>query len=223
MKTLVKAIAIASLASAAAVAQAEVTATLGVNSSYMFRGIELADGNTTYAQLGFDMAGLSVGVTVTDSDGTAGGNAGPVGANTETDIAIGYTASVLGTDVSLSYTDYEYNFGNGNDGEGQTEFAVGITASGLAITYIDGEDTLTGQDVDYDVLTLGYTVGNVDITLGAFDSDDGTEYNYYEIGTGTELFGLDASVMLTNTFSEDGGVAEGGSTLVVGVSKSLDL
>ena len=219
MKTLVKAIAIASLASTAAVAQAEVTASLGINSSYMFRGIELADGNTTNASLGFDLAGLSVGITMTDSDGSAN-----VPANTETDIVIGYSMNVMGTDVRLSYTDYSYEFGGNalNDGEGQTEFSVGITASGLSIDYVDGEDTLTGADVDFDVLTLGYSVNNVDITLGRVDNDLTGEYNYYEISTGTELFGLDAHIMVTNTFSEDFG-GDNGATLVVGVSKSLSL
>lgn len=221
MKTLVKAIAIASLASTAAVAQAEVTASLGVNSSYMFRGAEMADGNTTYANLGFDLAGLAVGITVTDSDGGAA-----MDANTETDIAIGYTMNLMGTDLRLSYTDYSYEFAGNDarDGEGQTEFAVGITASGLSIDYVDGEDTLSGADIDFDVLTLGYTVGNVGITLGQVDSDDAAvgEYNYYEISTGTELFGLDASVTVTNTFSEDVG-GDTGATLVVGVSKSLNL
>jgi hypothetical protein len=225
MKTLFKAIAIASLASTAAVAQAEVTASLGINSSYMFRGAELADGNTTNASVGFDLAGLAVGITVTDSDGNADMNA-----NTETDISVGYSMNVMGTDVRLSYTDYEYNFGQaGNnlggadDGTGQTEFAVGITASGLSIDYVDGEDDTDGSDVDFDVLSLGYTVGNVDITLGKVDNDDKGEYNFYEISTGTELFGLDASVMVTNTFSEDDSTMESGATLVVGVSKSLNL
>lgn len=228
MKTLVKAIAIASLASTAAVAQAEVSATLGVNSSYMFRGVEMADGNTTYANLGFDMAGLAVGITVTDSDGNES-----MGANTETDIAIGYSMNVMGTDVRLSYTDYAYDYGQGDDQGGQTEFAVGITASGLSIDYVDGEDTARdangpaaggGEENDFTVLSLGYTVGNVGITLGQVDSDDAAvgEYNYYEISTGTELFGLDASVTVTNTFSEDV-IDEGGATLVVGVSKSLNL
>ena len=224
MKTLFKAIAIASLASTATVAQADATATLGVNSSYMFRGTEMADGNTTYANLGFDLAGLSVGITMTDNDG--GGDFQNGDANTETDIVIGYSMNVMGTDVRLSYTDYSYEFAGDDqrDGEGQTEFAVGITASGLSIDYVDGEDTLSGNDIDFDVLTLGYTVGNVDFTLGQVDSDAVTvgEYNYYEISTGTELFGLDAHVMVTNTFSEDVG-GDNGATLVVGVSKSLSL
>ena len=216
MKTLVKAIAIASLASTAAVAQAEVSATLGVNSSYMFRGEELADGNTTYAGIGFDLAGLTFGVLVTDSDGN-----GSVNANTETDISVGYTMNVMGTDVRLGYTDYEYNYGGGTDGDGQTEFAVGITASGLSIDYVDGENT-DGADYDYDVLSVGYSVNNVDITLGQVDRENGQEWNYYEISTGTSLFGLDATVTATNTFSEEG-IAESGTTLVLGLSKSLDL
>ena len=215
MKTLIKAIAIASLASTAAVAQAEVTGSLGISSSYMFRGEELNDGMTTSASLGFDLAGVSVGVFLTDAD-----DAGL----TETDIVLGYNANVMGTDVRLSYTDYGYDYGNGNDDNGQTEFAVGITASGLAIDFVSGEDDgmLNPGETDYDVLTLGYTVSNVDITLGAVDIDDGAEFNYYEISTGTELFGLDASVMVTDTFSEDG-ISESGATLVIGVSKSLNL
>ncbi len=218
MKTLIKAIAIASLASTAAVAQAEVTGSLGISSSYMFRGIELNDGMTTSASLGFEMAGISVGVFLTDADDED---------FTETDIVLGYSANVMGTDVRLSYTDYAYDFGSGNtfdDETGQTEFAVGITASGLSIDFISGEDDgqLAPGETDYDVLTLGYTVSNVDITLGAVDIDDGAEFNYYEISTGTELFGLDASVMVTDTFSEDG-ISESGATLVIGVSKSLNL
>ena len=215
MKTLIKAIAIASLASTAAVAQAEVTGSLGINSSYMFRGLELNDGMTASASLGFDMAGISVGVVVTDADDEG---------FTETDIVLGYTANVMGTDVRLSYTDYAYDYGNGDDERGQTEFSVGITASGLSIDFISGEDDgqLAFGETDYDVLTLGYTVSNVDITLGAVDADSGEEYNYYEISTGTELFGLDATVMVTNTFSEEN-VGESGATLVVGVSKSLNL
>jgi hypothetical protein len=226
MKTLFKAIAIASLASTAAVAQAEVTGSLGVNSSYQFRGIEMADGMTTNASLGFDMAGISVGITMTDADnGTIGYQDGPDSDFTETDIVLGYGMNVMGTDVRLSYTDYSYNFGNGVDDGGQTEFSVGITASGLAIDYVDGEDSdiVNTGDTKYDVLTVGYNVGNVGITLGAVDYDDLGEYNYYEISTGTELFGLDATVTVTNTFSEDDGMEESGATLVVGVSKSLSL
>jgi uncharacterized protein (TIGR02001 family) len=230
MKTLIKAIAIASLASTAAVAQADVTGSVGVKSSYQFRGLELADGMTTHAGIGFDMAGLSVGVTMTDADNsTIGYENGAASDFTETDIVIGYSMNLMGSDVRLSYTDYSYDFGNGDDDGGQTEFSVGITASGLSIDYVDGEDTkvMTDSEGDFTVLSLGYNVGNVAITLGSFDTDGGPEYNYYEISTGTELFGLDATVSVTDTFSEENmdliNVDESGATLVVSVSKSLNL
>ena len=46
--------------------------------------------------------------------------------------------------------------------------------------------------------------------------------NYYEISTGTEVAGLDASITLTNTFSEEG-VASQDAAIVIGLSKSLSL
>ena len=216
MKTLIKAIAMASLASTAAVAQADITGTLGVNSSYQLYGQELDGSSTAYAGIGFDLSGFNVGITVIDAD-----EAG----FTETDTMLGYTMNLMGADVRLSYLDRSFDYGNGNDDYGMTEFSVGITASGLSIDYVDGEDDgllSLGETIDYTVTTLGYTVSNVGILLGSVDIDNGSEYSYYEISTGTELFGLDASVTLTNTFSEEG-FDEQGSTIVIGMSKSLDL
>ena len=158
MKTLVKAIAIASLASTAAVAQADVTGSLGYASSYQFRGVELAEGSIVTGSLGMDLAGVSFSAVVTDAtdDGF-----------TETDYILGYTMNIGGVDVDLGYTDYNYNLGAGDDDSGEQEFSVGVTVSGLNIGYVDGEaEASDGTESDYDVLTLGYTVSNVDITLG---------------------------------------------------------
>lgn len=220
MKTLVKAIAIASLASTAAVAQADVTGSLGYASSYQFRGVELAEGSIVTGSLGMDLAGVSFSAVVTDAtdDGF-----------TETDYILGYTMNIGGVDVDLGYTDYNYNLGAGDDDSGEQEFSVGVTVSGLNIGYVDGEaEASDGTESDYDVLTLGYTVSNVDITLGQVDVDGGGEYNYYEISTGTELWGLDATLMLTNTFSAEApGTPDDdlkqSSRIVIGLSKSLSL
>ena len=89
------------------------------------------------ASLGFEMAGISVGVYLTDADNsTIGYQAGAAADFTETDIVLGYGMNVMGTDVRFSYTDYAYNFGGGDDERGQTEFSVGITASGLCLLKI---------------------------------------------------------------------------------------
>ena len=226
MKTLVKAIAIASLASTAAVAQADVTGSLGYASSYQFRGIELAEGSIVSGSIGTDLGGLSISAVVTDATDDD---------FTETDYILGYTLNLGGLAVDLGYTDYNYDYGQGNDDSGEQEFSLGVTVSGLSIGYIDGEmEDSDGNEADYDVLTLGYTVSNVDITLGQVDVDGGQEWNYYEISTGTELWGLDATVMLTNTFSEDSFTDDNGvaltddemkqnSRIAISLSKSLSL
>jgi hypothetical protein len=213
MKTLIKAIAMASLASTAAVAQADITGTLGVNSSYQLYGQELDGSSTAYAGIGFDLSGFNVGITVIDAD-----EAG----FTETDTMLGYTMNLMGADVRLSYLDRSFDYGV--DDYDVTEFSVGITASGLSIDYVNGNDDINDIDADFSIISLGYTVSNVDIVVGTWDySDGGPEYSFYEISTGTEIFGLDASVTLTSTFSEDGYFDEQGSTIVIGMSKSLDL
>ena len=240
MKTLFKAIAIASLASTALVAQAETTANLGYSTSYQFRGVELADGNTMSGSLSTNLAGLSAAVTILDaSDDDQDFQ--------EVDLELGYSIDIANLTLDLGYVQREYTFDtvdaqndpNGvNDDISDSEFSVSMTASGLTITYVDGEIQDDGldqglpiADVDYDVLSLGYSVGNIDITLGQVDEDNGSEFNYYEISTGTELFGLDTTVMLTNTFSEDAGTnnqqaddeMEREARIVVSLSKAIDL
>ena len=155
------------------------------------------------------MAGLSVGVALVDADNFF-----------ERDLMVGYTLNVAGMDVDLGYTNYSY--GASTDAE-EDEISLGVSVSGVDIGYVDGEaDNGAGATTDYSVLTFGYSVGGMDITVGAVDVDGGPEYNYYEISTGTEVAGLDASITLTNTFSEEG-VAEQDAAIVIGLSKSLSL
>ena len=211
MKTLFKAIAVASLATTG-VAQA-LEGSIGAMNEYTFRGETLATDAIYAASAGTNIAGLDVGIALVDADGYF-----------ERNLMAGYTMNIAGVDVDLGYTDYSY----GENDDTETEISVGMTASGVTITYVDGEDndvnTTTGVETssDYSVLSFGYTVGGMDITVGAVDRDSGAEFNYYEISTGTEVAGLDASVTLTNTFSEEG-IAAQDARIVVGVSKALSL
>ena len=224
MKTLFKAIAVASLATTG-VAQA-LEGSIGAANEYTFRGETLATDGIYSASVGTSMAGLDLGLAVVDADGYF-----------ERNIMVGYGLNIAGVDVDLGYTNYSY--GEGSDDE-EDEISVGINVSGVSITYVDGEDSNTdGGDYDYSVLSFGYSVGGMDITVGAverdgdgavFDAVAGTgngpgsnaEFNYYEISTGTEVAGLDATVTLTNTFSEEG-IAAQDARIVVGVSKALSL
>jgi hypothetical protein len=199
MKTLFKAIAVASLATTG-VAQA-LEGSIGAANEYTFRGETLAT----------DVAGLDVGIALVDADGYF-----------ERNLMVGYGLNIAGVDIDLGYTNYSY--GEGSDDE-EDEISVGMTASGVTITYVDGEDSnAVGGDFDYNVLSFGYTVGGMDITVGAVEREggDNAEFNYYEISTGTEVAGLDATVTLTNTFSEEG-IAAQDARILVGVSKALSL
>ena len=209
MKTLFKAIAVASLATTG-VAQA-LEGSIGAANEYTFRGETLATDGIYSASVGTSMAGLDLGLAVVDADGYF-----------ERNIMVGYGLNIAGVDVDLGYTNYSY--GEGSDDE-EDEISVGMTASGVTITYVDGEDSnAVGGDFDYNVLSFGYTVGGMDITVGAVEREggDNAEFNYYEISTGTEVAGLDATVTLTNTFSEEGINAQD-ARILVGVSKALSL
>ena len=217
MKTLYKAIAVASLATTG-VAQA-LEGSIGAMNEYVFRGETLATDGIYAASAGTNVAGLDVGIALVDADGYF-----------ERNLMAGYTMNIAGVDVDLGYTDYSY----GENDDTETEVSIGMTASGVTITYVDGEDNdVDAQGVettaDYTVLSFGYSVGGMDITVGSKEVDGGAEYNYYEISTGTEIAGLDATVTLTNSFSEEGtdwdgnGAVTQDARIVVGVSKALSL
>ena len=216
MKTLFKAIAIASLATATA-AQAELSASVAVDSEYVFRGITLDDSATTSATLEYAISGLTVGAWIADDE--AG----------ETDLYVSYGLNAGGVDLGLSYTDYSYNDVSG----GQQEIAVSASVKGLGLNYVDGTEDLTGFDLDYDVITLDYTFGNVNVLVGQYDlADADVDYSFFEIsGSLGQIAGLDASLTITGTFDESDNAVLAGQlanvdsqdSIVIGFSKAFDL
>jgi len=214
MKTLFKAIAVASLATATA-AQAELSASVAVDSEYVFRGVTLDSDATTSATLEYAISGLTVGAWIADDE--AG----------ETDLYVSYGLNAGGVDLGLSYTDYSYNDASG----GQQEIAVSASVKGLGLNYVDGSDDQNGADGDYDVITLDYTFSNVNVLVGQVDYD-AADYSYFEIsGSLGQIAGVDASLTLTGTFDEsDATVAAAQEanidlqdSIVIGFSKAFDL
>jgi len=218
MKTLFKAIAVASLATATA-AQAELSASVAVDSEYVFRGITLDDSATTSATLEYAISGLTVGAWIADDE--AG----------ETDLYVSYGLNVGGVDLGISYTDYSYHDSTG----GQEEIAVSASAGGVGFNYVDGEDTalVEGFDLDFSVITLDYTFGNVNVLLGQYDLDDtNVDYTFFEIsGSLGQIAGLDATLTITGTFDEsadaeavaDFFAIDSQDSIVIGLSKAFDL
>ena len=221
MKTLFKAIAVASLATATA-AQAELSASVAVDSEYVFRGVTLDSDATTSATLEYAISGLTVGAWIADDE--AG----------ETDLYVSYGLNAGGVDLGLSYTDYSYNDASfdGFSG-GQQEIAVSVSVKGLGLNYVDGTDELLDiSDVDYDVITLDYTLGNVNVLVGQVDYEGDADYSFFEIsGSLGQIAGLDASLTITGTFDESDFVAaefadagiDTQDSIVIGFSKSFDL
>ncbi|MDB2410340.1 hypothetical protein N9W57_06945 [Pseudomonadales bacterium] len=211
MKTLFKAIAIASLATATA-AQAELSASVAVDSEYVFRGVTLDDSSTTSASLEYSVSGLTVGAWVADDE--AG----------ETDLYVSYDLSLGGVDLNVSYTDYSYDTVTG----GQQEVAVATSISGLGISYVDGSNDQGGADGDYSIVELDYSIGNANILIGNKDDDAAdADYSYFAIsGSLGQIAGVDATLTYTGTFDEgtasDAGDVESDS-IVIGLSKAFDL
>lgn len=225
MKTLVKAIAIASLASTAAVAQAEVSVDAGMATSYMYRGVELDSGAIASASANYTTGGFAAGIAVTSGDLDAGGV-------TETDYSLAYTANLGGQDITLSYTNLTYDQQGSNlDDMEQEEIALSTSISGVGISYtqVTGETDAgnTTDDDDFDVITLDYSIGNVNVLVGMVGSDgNDADYNYFEISNSTDVAGVTLSASYIGTFSEDDNAAASNgtsNTLVFGVSKGFDL
>ena len=212
MKTLFKAIAIASLATATA-AQAELSASVAVDSEYVFRGVDQNAGqSTTSAVLEYAVSGLTIGAYTNNAD------------IAETDIYVSYGLNLGGLDLNVSYTDFSYDVGTG----GQQEVAISTSVSGLGISYTDGVDDTTGTDQDYSVVTLDYTVGNANILLGNVDADAAdADYSYFAIsGSLGQVAGVDASLTFTGTFDEgvnSAANAAANDSIVIGLSKAFDL
>jgi hypothetical protein len=220
MKTLFKAIAIASLATATA-AQAQLSASVGVDSSYIYRGLELDGSTTASATVEYTVAGFTLGAWVADAN-----ESGFV----ETDLSIAYTAAVAGHDITVSFTDYSYDFDGDTDLDdfGEQEITVATTVSGLGISYTDGTIDDGIADVDYSIIAVDYTFSNTNVLLANVNSDgNSTDYSYFEISAPVgQIAGLDVALTYTGTFSEDDfsiAADQANNAFVIGLSKAFDL
>ena len=240
MKTFSKIIAGIALIATSVVVQAEVSGELGVISSHVRRGAELGNEAATYGAIQFDLAGLSFGATVVDTSGDGDQDYiccnGPVlggqpGDLTETTFNVGYDVTIGKLDLSLGYLQREnsWSFDNapqGFDGDVDTaEFSASIDLQGIALTYIDGD--VKHDPSNYEEFLLGYTVGNTQISLGDVTVNTGfgdeTSWKYYEISTGSQVWGLDLSATLTGIISAEDPLQDQKPSLVIGLSKSLSL
>ncbi len=227
MKNLTKAIALASVATMATAAQAEVSVTGGVMSDYVFRGVQTSTGSG-YAAVDYTAGGFNAGVWAADLDDSG----------LEVDIYLGYGIELdSGVTLGAGYTRYEYtdnsDAGAGIDGFSQDEFAVNAGIAGFGLSYVFGTNNTDTEDQDYDVITLTYDADNWGVLVGQVDNDESdnggvaeSEYNWAEISTSAEVAGLTvgATVGVQFGLEEDG--VDGDSNdgyITFDISKSFDL
>ncbi len=202
MKTLSKAVAMASLLSAgvmgAQVANAEVEYNAGLATTYLWRGYDL--GGTQFSA-GADYShdsGLYVGTWVSGGD-TAWGN--------EYDLYAGYTLEMGDAYVDLyvgTYTYADYYDDNGDD--------AGLGSPGensettLTFGYMDASVayTMNLQNNDSVYIALGYSVAGFDFTYGMNDMDTDGEYSHFDVSYGlTDALAVTVSQAMDDTAGID--------------------
>lgn len=252
MNTFSKVMAGIALLATSVVVQAEISGQLGVNSSHIRRGAELANEASTYGAIQFDLAGLSFGATVVDTSADGGQDyiccnvitmstvaAAAAGVDIQTDLTettynVNYDIKIGYLDVGLGYLQRENSWAYVDPTPGNpdlrmdidtTEFSASINLNGIALTYIDGD--VKNDPSNYEEILLGYSVGNTQISLGDVTVNSGfgdeTSWKYYEISTGSQVWGLDLSATVTGIISAEDPLQDQKPSLVIGLSKSLSL
>ena len=222
MKTLSKAVAVASLLTAgvmsAQVANAEVSYSADLATTYLWRGTDL--GGTLFsgsADYSHD-SGLYAGVWVAGGDLTQGN---------ETDLYVGFAKEFGAISIDAAVVGYVYNGGTdstGADVNGSpdefSEFVGSVGAAGATLGYITNL-----QDQDYQYITLGYSVAGADITLGMSDDGAGAEYSHLDVSYGlTDELSVTVSKPMDD--SSDAVIAAGNDVdedVIVVMSYSLPL
>ena len=200
MKTLSKAIAIASLVSATALtaqvaqAEVEVSASAAASNMYLWRGTDLGavtdgTGNTgstpaISADLSVSMSGAYAGVWTSSGDAALG---------QEYDLYVGYGLEAGGVSIDASVWSYIYPSDSANNEFDLTELVVGLGYGDASFTIYE---PLTSNSADYSYMTLGYGMADVSATVGISSSDDAAyDYTHVDISYA-------ASENLSFTFSQ---------------------
>lgn len=178
MKNLSKAIALvgAMTASTAAFADGhesavEVSASAGVATSYLFRGVQLGEGSPmVYGDLMASFGGAYGGIWVAGGDDSLG---------TEYDLIVGYGGEVGGLSYDINITNYVYTASPafvGGEEAGQAtdtdiaDFSEAILSLGYGDFGVTYAANITGNGVDY--IAGSYAAGDLGLTVGKFEKGD---------------------------------------------------
>jgi len=180
MKTLSKAIAIASLVSAgvmtASLANAEVEYSAEAATSYLYRGQDQGASGLISGAIDYSH----------DSGIYAGLWAAGAGATPEYDLYAGFAMDAGDLSVDVGAVTYVYPGSVEDDGVTEGDVApldgveayVNVGFMGASLSYNMGLESL--EDSTY--IALGYEIENISITYGMSDDDAGTKYSHVDLG-----------------------------------------
>lgn len=146
-------------------AHAELSGSVGIASSYLWRGYDLGAGDAAVSgDLSYSAGGAYGGVWVSSGDAALG---------TEYDLYIGYGHAFGSFSIDASLWSYNYpqtNAGSTFDGDTASDFvlSLGLGPVALGIFTPVGE----GSGGDYMYYTLGTSFGKFSATLGMHDSEE---------------------------------------------------
>ncbi|BCD97414.1 TorF family putative porin [Marinagarivorans cellulosilyticus] len=155
---------------APAQAEVEVGASVGVASTYLWRGADLGSGTPAVSgDLNVSAAGFYAGIW---------GSSGDTGAGTEYDLYAGYGGSVGDFSYDLSVWSYNYPTGAGYTDDNETDFtdwtdavvSLGYGPMSFAAYIPVGKDNSSG---DYMYYTLGADIGAFSLLVGMHSDDVG--------------------------------------------------
>ena len=194
MKTLSKAVAVASLLTAgvmsAQVANAvEVSASAAVSNMYLWRGLDLGDSSSDFNGDGKDdqsnggVAAISGDLNISMGGAYAGvwTSSGDANGGQEYDLYVGYGVDAGAVAIDASVWTYVYPSGGSSSDTmfDLTELIVSASAAGASVTWYE---TLTADSAEYRYITLGYGMDKVSATLGLTLSDtDAAEYTHLDV------------------------------------------
>lgn len=163
MQTFKKTLLASSLLMVGAAAQAEVSGSVGIASSYLWRGFDLS-GSSAVVSGSLDYAhesGIYAGIWGSSGDDTYG---------TEYDLYLGWGGDVTEDfSVDIGYVDYNYPTCENLVGDcGFEEVIVGAAYGPVSFTVV--EPTTSGADYNY--FAAGVDISDFNITIGGWSGDD---------------------------------------------------
>ena len=165
MKTFTKTLIATALLTTGAAAQADVSGSVGVATSYLFRGFDLSAGSAAVSgSLDYTEGGFYAGIWGSSGDDTYG---------TEYDLYAGFAGEVGGLGYDVGYIDYNYPTIEGAaDFE---EWYVGLSYDAFGLYAYDG------IDADYTYINLSASLGDFTLAYGDFISGDDFDGSHIDL------------------------------------------